>query len=247
MGDPFKRVRPGDSFRLSAEMHNRTVDSVAPRADVTGQQVADIPMNFRVVVKNATTGDLGIYSCLYITGPVVNPTGTVGGQIASLPVLRGVTPDKDSDHRICITLGPVDQDQYVAAAIDGVTPVKLNVIDEAHRFAKPQDGSASEMDTSHGGPVAILWKESGTGSGKWGLVRFGGDGDFFRVARFQGYWEVATTKTVQLVDEEGDPVSPTVEFNVVNFAATFSTNGQYRKLGACRYGSTWVLMWFQCN
>lgn len=229
-------------------MHNRTVDAVSPRADVTGQQIADIPMNFRVVVKNATTGDMGIYSCLYITGPMVNPTGTVGGQIASLPVLRGTVPDKDTGHRFCITLGPVDQDDYVAAAIDGVTPVKLNVIKEDHRFAKPKDGSASEMDTDGHGPAQILWKESGTGSGKWGLIRFGGDDDWFRRGRISATWDKGDTAPVEHLKEDGAAFSPAATFPAMNlFANVVPPTASYSAVGCCRQGSTWFLVAAECD
>lgn len=248
MGDPFRRVRPGDSFTLSAQMHNRTVDAVSPRADFTGQHLADIPMNFRVVVKNATTGDLGIYSCLYITGPVVNPTGTVGGQIASLPVLRGLVPDENTWHRFCITLGPVAEGEYIPAAVDGVTPVKLDVVEEYHRFAKPKDGDESEMETTDAGPASILWKESGTGSGKWGLIRIGGDDEWFRRGRISAPWNKGATAAVERLTEAGAVFSPTASFTAVNlFADVTVVSGQHSAVGCCRQGATWFLVAAECT
>jgi hypothetical protein len=249
--NPFRKVAPGQPVNrgLHHVAVNRLMDMATEQQGGATTLGSSAAMNLVIAAKNNTGSLVPRFGILEVTGilPAID-AGSFGQGLSQFKTLPCLTVGKPSaaPKKLVIASEPIKEDEFGDVVIVGVTQCKMHVRDAAHGFAKAIEGEAGKLESAWVGPVEILWSE-GVGDDKWALVRIGGEPDSFRVARFQGYWEVGMTKTVQLLNEGGNPVSPTVEFNVVNFAATFSTNGQYRKLGACRYGSTWVLMWFQCN
>jgi hypothetical protein len=88
-----------------------------------------------------------------------------------MPVLSAGVPNNNTQS-LCVALEPIESGKIGRVAVDGVVPVKLDIVNENHKFARCTT-STSQMTTDWGGPALILWKESGTGSDKWGLVRIG--------------------------------------------------------------------------
>jgi hypothetical protein len=56
--------------------------------------------------------------------------------------------------------------------VAGVVQAKVDIDDEDDEFVKVGD-SVNELVTGTEGQGAILWKQDGTGTGKWALIRFG--------------------------------------------------------------------------
>jgi hypothetical protein len=74
----------------------------------------------------------------------------------------------DSEEPCAITIEPIPANGLGYAHIPQATWALVTVTDDAHEFAKIVDGTELESNASTGFP--IIWKEPGTGSGKWAVV-----------------------------------------------------------------------------
>jgi hypothetical protein len=249
MSDPFRRVAPGERLTIHAAAWNRTMDVVSPRADFGGAQAADALLNFRVAVRNDTTGLADIYSVLKIGNAIISPTGGAGGQFSAVPVFIGTEPDEDTGAGFCVLAAPCATGAYAMGAVAGVTPVKLNVIDADHRYAKAKDGDITELQTAVAGPAFILWKESGTGGGKWGYVRLGNDDESFRLGRVtggaSGAWAKDTTGSVEPIDENGTALATGI-FEASNWFADVTIATGYARVACHKFGPKWFLIAAEC-
>jgi hypothetical protein len=173
------RIEPGQPLKtaISATAWNRAQDAAdivlgqRPGFFAGGVRGPDAPHTACPCVPNATVTR---WAVLEITGLQVEPSGPTGpgnAQFVSLPVLTAVTPNANTQS-ICVALEPIDGGSVGRVAVAGVVPVKLEIVNTDHKFARCK-ASTSEMVTDWGGPALILWKENETGSDKWGLIRIG--------------------------------------------------------------------------
>jgi hypothetical protein len=151
-----------------------------------------------------------------------------------------------------IAVEPIGADKLGMAAIDGVVQCKLDVIDASHRFATPKPGSTTELKTASSGEAAILWKESGTGAGKWGLVRIGaGSGDAtggVKVGKITGTWTKGSTQTVWEYTAAGSQASGSPSMTGVNRFATVNASGSAAKwVAVASIDSAWHLIAAECS
>jgi hypothetical protein len=225
------------------------LEVAAPRADFGGAQAADALLNFRVAVRNDTTGVADIYSVLKVGSVVIAPTGTAGGQFASVPVFAGTKPDADTGAGFCVLAAPATTGAYAMGAVAGVTPVKLDILDADHRYAKTKADDMTQLETAFAGPAFIIWKEGGTGSGKWGLVRLGNDDESFRLGRVtggvSGMWEKDTTGSVEPVDENGSAMATGI-FEAANWFADVTIATGYARVACHKFGPKWFLIAAEC-
>jgi hypothetical protein len=85
-------------------------------------------------------------------------------------VLEGETPAAGShEGRFAVLHHYAAADEIVPAAVAGVVQVKVEIVDEDHRFAEITDADATKLTSAPVGSARILWAESGTGE-KWGVV-----------------------------------------------------------------------------
>lgn len=173
------RIEPGQPLRgaISAKAWNRAQDAAdvvlgqRPSVFAGGVRGPEPPHNACPCMPSVAVDR---WAVLEITGLNVLPSGPTGpgnGQFESLPVLTADTPTAETQS-IAIALEPIAVDTVGRVAVAGVVPVKLEIVDTAHKFARCK-ASTSEMVTDWGGPAIILWKEDAAGSDKWGLVRIG--------------------------------------------------------------------------
>ena len=198
--DPYRKVFPGERLAIPAAAWNRVIDQIAlaPIASPSGGEASRIP-NLRVYVRNDTATAIDQWGILHITGVCPAITGTTGSafeQYQTHPAVAGVTPTATTKGRFLVAVEPIKAGEFGLAAIDGVVQVKLDVTAESDRFATPKAGSTTEMKTASSGEATILWKQPGTGSGKWGLVRIGSSGGSIKAATFTGAWAIGTESVV---------------------------------------------------
>jgi hypothetical protein len=114
------------------------------------------------------------WGVLAITGVAITPTSSPGGATASfeeMPVLTGGTPSETTT-AWCVAVEPIESGKVGRVAVGGVVQCKVEVDKADDKFVACK-ASASELKTGVKGEGLILYKESGTGSGKWALVRLG--------------------------------------------------------------------------
>ena len=167
MGDAFKKVQSGDALRIPAETFNTFID--AARDFKARRQSSSRTPGFHfqqtgiVSVKNASGGDRERFEVLGIDRPIFTPADNLlsfQNQIAFV----GVTPTEE-DHLggFVVLLEPLRDGMIGQACLSGVTPVRLNVLDEEHDWADIEDGETDSLKTDTAGSAFILWKEDASG------------------------------------------------------------------------------------
>jgi hypothetical protein len=125
-------------------------------------------------VSNGSGADLDRFAVLGLDGALIDPS-TGPDEFAERPGFSGVAPTSDhvGNGKFAILLEPAASDEVAMACIAGACVCKLNITSADDAFADADSGTTAALVTGPSGPVQILWKESGTGSDKWGIVRFG--------------------------------------------------------------------------
>lgn len=166
------RLEAGSKLRVSARAWNRAQDAAdivlgaRPGFEADGIQGPQAPYTAVLCKSSVTVARWGI---LAINGVETAPTGPAGGQFASMPVLQGGTPTTGT-MAFGVAVEPIASGSIGRVAVAGVVQCKLDVVHADHKFAKAK-ATTEELQTDHGGSALVIWKESGTGAGKWGLVR----------------------------------------------------------------------------
>lgn len=179
MGDPFKKVQRGDPLRIPAETFNTFIDAAKDFRSRT-QNLArrgqpDVLQSGIILVKNGTANDLGRFHVLGIERPIFTPADSLFSFQDQIAVI-GVTPNEDHHlGRFLVLQEPLRAGMIGRACVSGVTPVRLNVLDEAHEWADIEDGETDSLKTDTAGSAFILWKEPPTGGyGGYGYGYYGG-------------------------------------------------------------------------
>ena len=170
----MEKVTAGSPLRIPAATFNSFIDAAQAVKDMqakTSVQKKNTNSGL-IVIENNSGGDLEAYDILGIDDPITTPT-TDEDRFCEYVAFGGSTPD-ETKHiaKWALLLEPVASGEVGRAAVNGVFPAKINVIDEDHTHAEMSDGS-STLDSSPSGAAQIIWKESGTGE-KWATIRIDG-------------------------------------------------------------------------
>lgn len=250
------RIEKGQKLggAISAKAWNRAQEAADIVLGEQGGRVAagvrgPSPLNAQIYVRNDAGTGVGFWGVLAITGVVAPPTGSTGASVAQFqtePAVVGVLPATGASGAFVVTVEPIAAGKFGRAAIAGVVQAKLNVLDASHGFAIPIQGNASAFESASSGPATILWKDSGTGNGKWCLLRFGAaGGGGNRLGKVTGTWTKGATASVQQYTGAGAIVTGTT-FVAINRAQTVTgpTGGYW--VGCELIDSTWHLQWTEC-
>jgi hypothetical protein len=238
VGD-YQKVRVGQPLKISAKCWNRVLDTVATQpAYLTGPGEYS-RTNLVVQVLNTTSAAIPVWGVLEVSGVVNDPTAgsSSAAQWRDVPVIKGITPTGSTAAKFVIAVEPIKAGKIGRAAIDGVVQCKLDIKAVSDSFASPQ-ASTTSLKTGQSGEAAILWKESGTGPGKWGLVRIGNVRSLVR-GTFSGAWAKGATATVT------DAVTSSVTYTAKNYFSSITGTGS--KACAISYvGGEWILIAAEC-
>ena len=257
MSDAFKKVRRGEPVKISAVAWNRVIDQVVTKPRFTSEDEAYPLSNFRVRMRNTSSGTINRWGVMEIAGVLESPSGATGpGAVSfqSWPGLVGSVPTTTAGAAFAVAVEPIKSGEIGMVAVDGVVQCKLEIVDASHRYAttKTGTGSASELKTASSGEATILWKESGTGTGKWGLVRIGANsGGGVKVGKITGTWTKGNTQTVWEYTGAGTQVSgPSgpLSLTAVNRFSTVNASGSAAKwVAVASIDSTWHLIAAECS
>lgn len=176
-GDNFRRVSVGTPISkvLTAPLLNELLDMIRERRlnkelraqEQLGRRDQDI-----ILVRNESGSDRKRFEVLGYDEPIFKPD-TALGPFQRANAFIGTNPTVPAFiGKFCILLEPLKEGKIGKAAIGGIMPVKLDVWFETARFADVIDGACDRLETTEYGSE-IVWKEEGTGGGKWALVRLG--------------------------------------------------------------------------
>jgi hypothetical protein len=248
MARPDGRLEPGQPLRgaISARAWNRAQDAADlvlganPGTEgVPGSPVLK-PYAWVYCKPSVTVARWGV---LAITGMEITPTSSSGGATASfeeMPVLTGGTPSATTT-AWCVAVEPIESGKIGRVAVGGVVQCTVDVTSTDDKFVACK-ASAAELKTGTSGEGLILWKESGTGTGKWALVRLAAGGaQGIKRGTFSAPWNKGSTKTVT-----DALVSGTTYASVQNYFASVSGTGT--KACAIAYvGTEWILIAAECG
>jgi hypothetical protein len=253
------RIKPGPlRGQISARAWNRAQDAadivLGDRYGQAGEPQTDGPKPYTpILARNSTTGTVNRWGVLSVAGVVFTPSGATGNatqQFQDQPVLSGGLPTGGSSFVVAVE--PIAAGKIGRVAVAGVVQAKINVVSESDTFATAKDGDLTQLASASSGEATILWKESGTGSGKWALVRFGAAGAAgIRLGKVTGTWSKGATASVTHWKGDGSQAvtgtSGQSKFTAINRAQTVTgpTGGFW--VGCESIDGTWHLEWAECN
>jgi hypothetical protein len=176
---PGKYVSPGEPLRIPAATWNALLSMLAKFQ--AGQLGAGRPVpaggppGLDVRVLNDSGADVARGGVLGISGVAVD-RATNADEFETRPTLTGMQPATGHESKFVIALEPIPDGAVGRCVLTGLAAVKLYVNDAGHEFAAAKAGESTELETVAAGAARIVWKETGTGTGKWGLVLLGGGG-----------------------------------------------------------------------
>lgn len=178
MSVPFQRRSPGRGDPPLAEEWNGFIEAYQAyvrngrRFDFNSAESTQSQTLAKI--QNLTGDDLPRFAVVELGEPLIDLTLNFS-EFASKPSFEGVLPSSATGNRLGIVLDPIGSDQIARAVVAGIVPCLVEVSDTSHGFAQALDGSSAKLESADDGPVAILWKQEGTGT-KWAMVRIGGGG-----------------------------------------------------------------------
>jgi len=245
MARPDGRIEQGQplSGAISARAWNRAQDAAdlvlganPGTAGVPGSPVLK-PYTWVYCRPTVTVARWGV---LAITGVAITPTSSPGGATASfeeMPLLTGGTPDPTTT-AWCVAVEPIESGKIGKVAVGGVVQCKVQVDRTEDKFVAC---SGSGLKTGAKGEAVILYKESGTGSGKWALVRLVAGPQGIVRGTFTAPWNKGSTTTVTDAVTSG-----TTYTGVKNYFANVTGSGT--KACAIAYvGTEWILIAAECG
>jgi hypothetical protein len=128
-----------------------------------------------VLVSNDSGSLLEQFSPVILDDLIIQPDDDEKEQEfkSRVPVFSGKKVSADNkDKPFAILQVPLEAEKLGKALLQGITPAKINIGNESHKYAKL---SAAGLVSGGNGIGRILWKESGTGE-KWCLLQLGGGG-----------------------------------------------------------------------
>lgn len=221
MGGPTRhdgRVESGQkiSTAFSARAWNRAQDaadlvlSEQTRFGAASQPGNSAPYTW-VYCKNKSGVACPRWGVLEIDGMEIVPADAGDAatvQFERMPVMAGVLPQGYAYGKsFVIAVEPIPSDGIGRATVAGVVQCKLNVTDEDDKTAHSTSGSTTELTTGNG-DAEILWKQGGTGGGKWGLVRVGREGMEILLCKTEADIQYGALSQVQVWTETTDAPVP---------------------------------------
>jgi len=163
-------IRPGSTVtQYPAGTHNWSVRAVQELQAGRGIALEGSRSDYAstaIRVKNGTNSDIDKhFGILKISGPMNDP-----GDFDNEPYqgLRVSGEDPDDGTQFVVLQGSAAVNQSVEAVIFGPTWVRMEVVDEDHKFAVSVESNTETLKSAPAG-VPIIWKETGAGT-KWSIV-----------------------------------------------------------------------------
>jgi len=166
----LKHVQAGQAFEPSASRTNVFVDVALW---FKGRQARNglgdgfsTPDNFLAVeIENKTGAAVDQWGILKLGDLKITHTEDADKFKESL-IFEGLTPTEGVFDLHVFTTQQLEVDEIGLALFVGVAPVQIDIVDEAHKYARTVAGDSEKLISVSSGPYQILFKEPGTGV-KW--------------------------------------------------------------------------------
>ena len=203
----MKKVTTGQKFRPKANTWNSFVDAAVyvkgRQSGLTSKALRRDTKSGIVLVRNSTDEDLGQFAVVALGALIITPADNEQEFRSNLPVFEAELITAENKNKTTVILQkPIKKNQVGPAMLTGITPAKINVLNEGHEFADADVENG--LKSSDSGTISILWKEPGTGEDKWAILLLGasGSGD-----TYDGYF-----KAINSSEEETQKVKSQAGF-----------------------------------
>ncbi|HOA51052.1 MAG TPA: hypothetical protein PKI05_02270 [Thermogutta sp.] len=156
----WQKKKPGDPLKIPAGAWNALLELLEQRDNFLAQLGKTGTIDTRIKIRNDTGADLGRYQVVRVSAPIVSPTDNLSEFLAN-PCFSAAIPDGEHN-RIAIVQEPIAAGAIGWAVAAGLTHAYVSG-NESHGFAVPIAGDCTGFASAPSGPVAILWRETGTG------------------------------------------------------------------------------------
>ncbi len=176
MGDPLKKVQPGQELAIPAEAYNAFVDAaMACRINrslgLTGPNPPGRQAGL-IKVKNNTAGVLQRFAPVGLHSLAITPSGSLEN-FQNTPVINVVAPGSTTYlGKFAVLQEPLAASYLGDAIVSGVTVSQITVNHASHDRADVDPSGGASLVSAYYGAAEILVVESGTGS-KWAVLRLG--------------------------------------------------------------------------
>lgn len=175
----MNKVSTGEKFKVKANTWNSFIDAANhyknTQMSLGSEALRGNVKTGIVLVSNDSGGLLEQFSPVILNDLIIQPDNDEKEQEfkSRVPVFSGKKVSADNkDKPFAILQVPLESEKLGKALLQGISPVKVNIGNESHKYAKL---SAAGLVSTSSGIGRILWKESGTGE-KWVLLQLGGGG-----------------------------------------------------------------------
>jgi hypothetical protein len=178
MGDPLAKVSSGSPFQPTASAWNEFIDAAKfakMRGDARGLNLQSAgrenPSN-TVLVKNNTGSELSPLAIVAPSSPIILPSENA----TEFTVRSGwnvAAPTSSDFGKFFILAESIPSGEVGLAWSGGIVPCKIQVDHASMPRADVDASSSLKLLANYHGSAQILWKESGTGSSLWAVVRMG--------------------------------------------------------------------------
>jgi hypothetical protein len=270
MAAPNGRIESGQSLEsaISARAWNRAQDAadivLGAGAGMAGQPARSASAPYYVMpCKNYSSSDIPRFGVVEIGNYIPAPASESDPetlQFLSQPLISASAPPTTTAKAFGIAIDPIGAGKVGRVAVSGVCQVRIEIVDDAHWLATAKmdgenNGTFEEMQSSKYYGIPILWKESGTGSGKWAIVLLEKPTDETPVYVLGKISETSTkggeSVTVDryngdgsAYDEDGQPS----QISAKNLFATVTVNsgGPAKWVGCRLIGGAWYIVAAEC-
>jgi hypothetical protein len=173
----MNKVSSGEKFKVKANTWNAFIDAANYHKDHQLQLGSEALLSNSksgiVLVSNDSGSLFEQFSPVILDDLIIQPDNEEKKQEfkSRIPVFFGKKVSADNkDKPFAILQVPLESEKLGKALLQGISPVKVNIGNESHKYAKL---NAAGLVSASSGVGRILWKESGTGE-KWVLLQLGG-------------------------------------------------------------------------
>lgn len=125
-----------------------------------------------VYIRNNTGSNLSQFSIVGIGGPAIDSNVTYG-EFQREVILSATTPGATHYGKFAVTIDAIPVGECGLACVSGVVQCKVDLDEEAHRYADLEVGNVGALVSRQSGSAEILWRLAETGDGTWCIVRLG--------------------------------------------------------------------------
>lgn len=177
MGDPLKKVLPGQDLSIPAQAYNAFIDAALAHRGAKSQSVAANERQYSrhpglVRVRNNTAGVFARFAPVGLNGVAIEPSAYLAS-FQNTPIFNAVAPGASTYlGKFAVLQEPLASGLVGDAVLSGITVAQISVQHATHDRADVDASGGTSLVTSYYGGAEILYAESGTGT-RWAVLRIG--------------------------------------------------------------------------